>query len=160
MTDDADREQVAPKDPPTRPSGLSLAALVLGVVSLVLTAAAWAAWFLVVPSGSSVSFGWFAYTPRQESAPFEAIAPHGWIGVVVALVIGALWFAMLPASVLGFVFARLARRGTEPGSVTARVARAAISTSGPALFLALAGAVLFCVALSAPELSGMRGFSG
>ncbi|TWE27895.1 hypothetical protein [Prauserella muralis] len=101
-------------------SGLAPASVAIAAVGLVLAVSTWVAWLLVLPG-------------------FRDAQPYGWITVVFALVLGALWFAVLPVGVLAIVFGALAlRRGPLTG-----LARLGIGVGALALLVALGGVAAF-----------------
>ena len=102
----------------TRP-GLGVASLAVGASGFTLAAATWAAWLII----------------RPELVPAWA---YSWVAQAFVLVLGALWFALLPISVLALVFGVCAGARTQPGR--GRIgATLAIVTA----LLALAGAAVF-----------------
>src|SRR2546423_9140097 len=81
----------------TRPGrGLAIASLALGASGLTLAVATWAAWLIVRPQ---VVSAWM----------------YSWVAQAFVLVLGALWFALLPISVLALVFGGYAGARTRPG---------------------------------------------
>ena len=102
----------------TRPRrGLAISAVALGAAGLTLTVATWAAWLLVRPQVLS------AWT-------------YSWVTQAFVLVLGALWFAMLPVGVLALVFAGYAGPRTTH-------TRAGMLLAAVTLLLALLGAATF-----------------
>lgn len=99
--------------------GLGIASVAIGAFGLTLAVATWAAWLLIRPR---IVSDWAL----------------SWVSQAFLLVLGALWFALLPLGALGLVFAGYAgvRRITDPGRIGAGLA--AIS-----LLLALLGAAVF-----------------
>src|SRR5205814_7662628 len=70
----------------TRPGrGLAVASLAVGASGLTLAVATWAAWLIIRPELVSA---WV----------------YSWVAQAFVLVLGALWFALLPISVLALVF--------------------------------------------------------
>lgn len=113
--------QIAPAA--TSRPGVSLAAVTLGVVSLVLAVSTWAAWLFVRPEiqARMVSYYW----------------P---ISVVFVLVLGALWFLALHGGVLAIVFGLVTGAHRADGGQQARTgALLGLLT----LAVALAGTVVF-----------------
>ncbi|MER6797028.1 hypothetical protein, partial [Amycolatopsis mediterranei] len=81
----------------TRPGrGLAIASLAIGAAGLTLAVATWAAWLIVRPE---IVSAWV----------------FSWVTQAFVLVLGALWFALLPISVLALVFGVCAGARTQPG---------------------------------------------
>lgn len=120
-----DEEPHGPVDRP-RP-GLALAALITGAVALVLSVSTWAAWLLVLPG-------------------FRDAQPYRWIAVVFVLVLGALWFAVLPLSVVAITCGALAANRSATGGL----GRLGIAVGVLALLVALAGTVVFVIDATSP----------
>lgn len=104
----------------TRPGrGLAIASLAVGASGLTLAVATWAAWLIVRPE---VVSAWV----------------FSWVTQAFVLVIGALWFALLPISVLALVFGVCAGARTQPGyariGATLAVITALLALSGAAVF--------------------------
>ncbi|GAA1958124.1 hypothetical protein [Amycolatopsis minnesotensis] len=68
--------------PPRR--GLAIASLTVGAATIVLAVSAWFAWLLVLPR-------------------LSIALHHSWLSVAFGLVVGAIWFATLPAGVVAAV---------------------------------------------------------
>ncbi|PRX50535.1 hypothetical protein B0I33_102658 [Prauserella shujinwangii] len=101
--------------------GLAIASLALSPAGLVLALATWAAWLFVRPQ------------------LLETLSVS-WLTIVFLLVLGALWFAMLPVGTLGLVFGLLAgARSPGSGSLPRVGALVALGT----LATAVAGAFAF-----------------
>lgn len=115
---------------------LAIASITLSVVGLVLAVATWAAWLLLIRP-----------TPLRIYRTGLAGPVSSYMDIVgrtVTYVIGSLWFAVLPVSVLSIVLAWLELRlGPRPESEA--VARAAVVAGAVALLLALAGAIVFSI---------------
>src|ERR1044072_1465568 len=80
----------------TRPGrGLAIASLAIGASGLTLAVATWAAWLIVRP-------------------PVVTAWVYSWVAQAFVLVLGALWFALLPISVLALVFGVYAGARTRP----------------------------------------------
>jgi hypothetical protein len=104
----------------TRPGlGLGIASLAIGAAGLTLAVATWAAWLIVRPQVLSA----WAYS---------------WVSQAFVLVLGALWFALLPISVLALVFGICAGARTRPGRGRIGATLAVIT-----VLLALSGAAVF-----------------
>ncbi|GAB3161291.1 hypothetical protein [Amycolatopsis sp. NPDC004378] len=104
----------------TRPGrGLGIASLAVGAPALTLAVATWAAWLIVRP-------------------PVVTAWANSWVTQAFVLVLGALWFALLPISVLALVFGVHAGARTEPGpgriGATLAVLTALLALSGAAVF--------------------------
>lgn len=99
--------------------GLGITSVALGAAGLTLALATWAAWLVVRPGVVS------AWT-------------YSWVAQAFLLVLGALWFALLPASVLGLVFGVYAGARTKPGP-----GRVGATLAVMTLLLALLGAAVF-----------------
>lgn len=102
-----------------RGRGLAIAAVALGSGGLTLAVATWAAWLVVRP-------------------PIVAAWTYSWVVQAFLLVLGALWFALLPISVLALVFGRYAGARTTPGAGRVGAALGVVT-----LLLALSGAAVF-----------------
>ncbi|WP_410568087.1 hypothetical protein [Amycolatopsis sp. cmx-4-61] len=104
---------------PTGRRGLAIASLAIGASGLTLAIATWAAWLIVRPG---VVSAWAL----------------SWIAQAFVLVLGALWFALLPISVLALVFGVCAGARTRPGfgriGATLAVVTALLALSGAAVF--------------------------
>jgi hypothetical protein len=101
----------------TRPGrGLAIASLAVGASGLTLAVATWAAWLIVRPG---IVSAWV----------------FSWVTQAFVLVLGALWFALLPISVLALVFGVCAGARTQPGfariGATLAVVTALLALSGP-----------------------------
>lgn len=106
---------------PPRP-GVSLAALSLGVLSLVLAVSTWAAWVFL--------------RPEVQTHPMNR---HWPVGVVFVLVLGLLWFLALHGGVLAIVFGLVTRtRGVVSGHQARNGALLGLLTVAVALAGALA----------------------
>ncbi|WP_232376201.1 hypothetical protein [Amycolatopsis aidingensis] len=114
-----DPKATAPAERPRR--GLAIASLSIGAVGLVLALSTWGAWLFVLP--------WMPGT-----------MPHSLVTIVFALVLGALWFAVLPAGTLAVIFGMVA--GARPGGGES-LARGGTYLGLLAVAVALAGAVVF-----------------
>lgn len=101
----------------TRPGrGLAIAARAIGASGLTLAVATWAAWLVVRP-------------------PIVTAWAYSWVTQAFVLVLGALWFALLPIGVLGLVFGVSARsRGPGRAGVTLAVLTLLLAFSGAAVF--------------------------
>ncbi|MFJ7216352.1 hypothetical protein [Amycolatopsis sp. NPDC098790] len=104
----------------TRPGrGLAIASLAVGASGLTLAVSTWAAWLLVRPV---LLTAWM----------------FSWLAQAFVLVLGALWFALLPISVLALVFGVCAGARTRPGpgriGATLAVITALLALSGAAVF--------------------------
>ncbi|KDN23006.1 hypothetical protein [Amycolatopsis rifamycinica] len=99
--------------------GLAIASLAIGASGLTLAVATWAAWLIVRPELVS------AWT-------------LSWVTQAFVLVLGALWFALLPISVLALVFGICAGARTRPG-----YARIGATLAVVTVLLALSGAAVF-----------------
>jgi hypothetical protein len=99
--------------------GLGIASLALGAAGLTLAVATWAAWVIVRPG---ILSAWML----------------SWVSQAFVLVLGALWFALLPISVLALVFGVCAGARTRPGfarvGATLAVVTALLGLSGAAVF--------------------------
>lgn len=119
-----------------RPSGLSLAALTLGVVGLLIAVGCWIAWLAMVglfdlPTGF-----------------------YGGIGLLT-LAIGALWAAMVPVSTLAVIYGGISRRRNKAEtSDRDNLARAGVVTGALALLVALAGAIVFALSINQASVPG------
>lgn len=102
-----------------RSRGLGIAAVAIGTFGLTLAVATWAAWLLIRPQLVS------AWT-------------YSWVAQAFLLVLGALWFALLPLGAVGLVFSGYAgvRAAAGPGRIGAGLAALT-------LLLALLGAAAF-----------------
>jgi hypothetical protein len=104
----------------TRPGrGLAITSLAIGASGLTLAVATWAAWLIVRPV---LLTAWV----------------FSWLAQAFVLVLGALWFALLPISVLALVFGVCAGARTRPGLARIGTTLAAITA-----LLALSGAAVF-----------------
>ena len=104
----------------TRPGrGLAVASLAVGASGLTLAVATWAAWLIIRPELVSA---WV----------------YSWVAQAFVLVLGALWFALLPISVLALVFGVCAGARTRPGFGRIGAPLAVVTA-----LLALAGAAVF-----------------
>lgn len=134
------------------PTGLALSALIVGISSALLAAATWAVWLSAGVPVPVPDFGWSAYTPMPAPAPAstpnptQALAPLGGAGLLIALAAGAAWCALLPASTVGLLLARIAARHRHDRA-SRRYTRAATVTAVTALVLTLAGTALLCLTL-------------
>jgi hypothetical protein len=104
----------------TRPGrGLAIASLAIGASGLTLAVATWAAWLIVRP-------------------PVLSAWVYSWVAQAFVLVLGALWFALLPISVLALVFGVYAGARTHPGpgriGATLGVITVLLALSGAAVF--------------------------
>jgi hypothetical protein len=104
----------------TRPGrGLGIASLAIGASGLTLAVATWAAWLIVRP-------------------PVLSAWVYSWVAQAFVLVLGALWFALLPISVLALVFGVYAGARTRPGpgriGATLGVITVLLALSGAAVF--------------------------
>ena len=99
--------------------GLGIASVAVGASGLTLAVATWAAWLIVRPG---IVSAWV----------------FSWITQAFVLVLGALWFALLPISVLALVFGVCAGARTQPGyarvGATLAVVTALLALSGAAVF--------------------------
>jgi hypothetical protein len=99
--------------------GLAIASLAIGASGLTLAVATWAAWLIVRP-------------------PVVSAWVFSWVAQAFVLVLGALWFALLPISVLALVFGVHAGARTRPGAgrigATLAVITALLALSGAAVF--------------------------
>lgn len=99
--------------------GLAIASLAIGASGLTLAVATWAAWLIV----------------RPEVVSAWALS---WVTQAFVLVLGALWFALLPISVLALVFGVCAGARTRPGfgriGATLAVLTSLLALSGAAVF--------------------------
>ena len=99
--------------------GLAITSLAIGASGLTLAVATWAAWLIVRP-------------------PVVTAWVYSWVAQAFVLVLGALWFALLPISVLGLVFGVHAGARTRPGpgriGATLAVITALLALSGAAVF--------------------------
>lgn len=143
-----------PADTPTSPkrfaprsSGLSLAALTLGVIGLLIAVGCWVAWLAMV--------GLFDLPTRY----------YGGIGLVT-LAVGGLWAAMVPVSTLAVLYGSISRRrNTAESFGKDNLARAGAVTGAIALLVALAGAAVFALSINqasmqAPNLIPMPAVVG
>jgi hypothetical protein len=111
--------------PPRR--GLAIASVAIGSAGLVVALSTWVAWLTIRPG-------------------LQDAVHYSWISQVFVLVLGALWFAMLPAAVLGLVFGFSSGARAVDGPSTARAgAYLALLT----LAITLAGAAAFVLTPSA-----------
>ncbi|MEU3269805.1 hypothetical protein ABZ639_03110 [Saccharomonospora sp. NPDC006951] len=109
---------------PARPkTGLVVASLVTGSIGLVLAVSTWAAWLLVLPG-------------------FRDAQPYNWIAVVFGLVLGALWFLVLPLGTVSIIVGLLAIRRAP---ALAPLARLGLVIAALALAAALGGAAVFVI---------------
>ncbi|QKV78654.1 hypothetical protein [Amycolatopsis sp. Hca4] len=99
--------------------GLAIASLAIGAAGFTLAVATWAAWLIVRPG---IVSAWLL----------------SWVTQAFVLVLGALWFALLPISVLALVFGICAGSRTRPGSARIGATLAVITA-----LLALSGAAVF-----------------
>ncbi|GAB3493942.1 hypothetical protein [Amycolatopsis cihanbeyliensis] len=106
--------------------GLAIASLSISSVGLVLALSTWGAWLLVLP--------WMPET-----------TPHSLVTIVFALVLGALWFAVLPAGTLAVIFGMIAGARLRGGE---NLARGGTYLGLLAIAVALAGAVAFMMSAS------------
>ena len=102
-----------------RGRGLAVASLAVGASGFTLAAATWAAWLIVRPELVSA---WAA----------------SWVAQAFVLVLGALWFGLLPISVLALVLGVCAGAQSRPD-----FARTGRRLAAVTMVLALAGAALF-----------------
>ena len=128
-----------------RSSGLSLAALTLGVIGLLIAVGCWVAWLAM--------FGPFDLPTRY----------YGGIGLLT-LTIGALWAAMVPVSTLAVIYGGISRRRNKTAADRDGLARAGTITGAIALLVALAGAGVFTFSINqattAPNIIPMPGMVG
>lgn len=124
-----------------RVSGLAIAALAIGVFTLVGAVAAWAVWLIARLSSGTASFGWFAYAPLAQHADYLSIPSYPEFFALV----GPTWFAVLPVASVGLVFARAVRVRERPAAGRVPGVRASTITAVAALVLAIVGLVLFAV---------------
>lgn len=104
----------------TRPGrGLAVASLAVGASGSTLAVATWAAWLIIRPELVSA---WV----------------YSWVAQAFVLVLGALWFALLPISVLALIFGVCAGARTRPGAARIGATLAVVTA-----LLALAGAAVF-----------------
>ncbi|ASR39267.1 hypothetical protein BAY61_13965 [Prauserella marina] len=97
--------------------------MVTGAIGLVLAVSTWAAWLLVLPG-------------------FREAQPYSWIAVVFGLVLGALWFLVLPLGTVSIIVGLLA---TRRAPALAALARLGMVVALVALAAALGGAVVFVI---------------
>jgi hypothetical protein len=102
-----------------RGRGLAIGSVAIGAPGLTLAVATWAAWLIV----------------RPQVVPAWA---YSWVVQAFVLVLGALWFALLPISVLALVFGVYAGARTAPGP-----GRIGATLGVITLLLALSGAAVF-----------------
>ncbi|MFJ1761079.1 hypothetical protein ACIOD2_12230 [Amycolatopsis sp. NPDC088138] len=102
-----------------RGRGLGISAVAIGSSGLTLAVATWAAWLIVRPQ---VVAAW----------------TYSWVVHAFVLVLGALWFALLPISVLALVFGVYAGARTTPGP-----GRIGATLGVLTILLALSGAAVF-----------------
>ncbi|GAA4545840.1 hypothetical protein [Amycolatopsis samaneae] len=107
--------------------GLAIASVSVSAVAMVLTVATWVAWLVI-------------------RAQMQAVPPYSWISQVFVLVLGALWFAMIPAGVLSTVFGYFAGARLQNGSNAARLG---LYLGLLTVAIALAGAAVFTLTPSA-----------
>lgn len=105
--------------PPRR--GLAIASLAVGAATLVLAVSAWFAWLLVLPR-------------------LSVALHHSWLSVAFGLVLGAIWFAALPAGVVAAILG-LASGARLPGGDN--LGRAGAFLGLLSFAVALTGAVVF-----------------
>ncbi|WP_199431566.1 hypothetical protein [Qaidamihabitans albus] len=130
---DSEGDAVAAPGRPGR--GLAVASLSVGAAGLVLALSTWAAWLLI--------------RPQMQESPF-----FSWLTGVFVLVLGALWFAVLPAGVLGIIFGLVAGPRSPGG---AALARAGAVLSLLALATAVPGAVAFVFGFTDSHVPGGAG---
>lgn len=120
-------------------TGLSLASITLGVIGIVLSASTWAAWIFVV------------HLTRRGAMiqPVPAQPTYSFADLVVAYVVGALWFVTLPMAVLAALFGWLDLL-RAPAGMSGHLARVGAGIGVLTLLLSLAGAALFSYKLSSP----------
>lgn len=111
-----------------RGRGLAITSVSVGTAGLTLALATWVAWLVI-------------RTQLEGAGHYTS-----WVAQVFALVLGALWFALLPAGVLGIVFGLFAGARDPYGSGIARVGAYLCLLT---LAVALAGAAVFALTPSA-----------
>ncbi|MEU5265921.1 hypothetical protein [Amycolatopsis sp. NPDC021455] len=104
----------------TRPGrGLAVASLAVGASGCTLAVATWAAWLLVRPQ-------------------LVAAWAYSWVAQAFVLVLGALWFGLLPISVLALIFGLCADTRPRPDfgriGMTLAVVTAVLALAGAAVF--------------------------
>ncbi|MFD9892886.1 hypothetical protein ACFWY9_26370 [Amycolatopsis sp. NPDC059027] len=107
--------------------GLAIASVSLSAVAAVLALATWVAWLVV-------------------RAQMQGVPPYSWISQVFVLVLGALWFAMIPAGVLSIIFGYFAGARLQTGSNASRLG---LYLGLLTIAIALAGAAVFTLTPSA-----------
>ncbi|OXM67680.1 hypothetical protein [Amycolatopsis vastitatis] len=99
--------------------GLAVASLAVGASGFTLAAATWVAWLIVRPELVSA----WAYS---------------WVAQAFVLVLGALWFGLLPISVLALIFGLCADTQPRPDfgriGMTLAVVTALLALGGAAVF--------------------------
>ena len=120
-------------------SGLAVAALAIGVFTLVAAVAAWGIVLIATRRADPGPVGGFAYTPLNQPADFLPLPSYPDFGALAATA----WFAVLPTASVGLVLVRAARHrhGSADGL------RTGTSSAVVALALAIAGLVLLHVVL-------------
>jgi hypothetical protein len=107
--------------------GLAIASVAIGSAGLMVALSTWVAWLIIRPH-------------------LQDAVHYSWISQVFVLVLGALWFAMLPIAVLAFVFGFASEARSADGPSTAR---AGTYLALLILAIALAGAAAFVLTPSA-----------
>lgn len=122
-------------------SRLLLVTLALGVGSLVLAAATWAAWLFAVPRHLIGRIGIGTDVRYEPTSSF--------FGQAITYLTSAIWFAMLPVACVTIVFATIEvyRRPPPPAALLAKVAGCAAAIT---LALCLIGAIVFVHRLNSP----------
>jgi hypothetical protein len=101
---------------------LAIASVAIDSAGLMGALSTWVAWLIIRPH-------------------LQDAVHYSWISQVFVLVLGALWFAMLPAGVLALVFGFASGARSVSGSSTARAGAylalltAAIASAGAAAFI-------------------------